>query len=57
MTLAEKLIYEFEQLSESKKIEVIDFVEFVKRKEQMELEELMDTVIDENKEALKELAK
>ena len=57
MTLAEKLLYEFEQLSDNKKIEVIDFVEFVKRKEQMELEALMDTVINDNKDALKELAK
>lgn len=57
MTLAEKLMQEFEQLTEEKKREVIDFVEFVKAKEQKELENLMDSVIDENKEALGELAK
>jgi TPP-dependent pyruvate/acetoin dehydrogenase alpha subunit len=57
MTLAEKLIKEFEQLTEEKKKEVIDFVEFVKAKEQKEIETLMDSVISENKEALKELAK
>lgn len=57
MTLAEKLIKEFEQLTEEKKKEVIDFVEFVKVKEQKEIENLMDSVIAENKEALEELAK
>lgn len=57
MTLAEKLIKEFEQLTEEKKREVIDFVEFVKTKEQRAIENLMDDVISENEEALKELAK
>lgn len=57
MTLAEKLIKEFEQLTEEKKKEVIDFVEFVKAKEQKEIENLMDSIIAENKEALEELAK
>jgi Asp-tRNA(Asn)/Glu-tRNA(Gln) amidotransferase B subunit len=57
MTLSEKLINEFVQLSDEKKKQVIDFVEFIKVKEQKEIEDLMDTVIAENSEALKELAK
>ncbi len=57
MSLAEKLIKGFEQLSEDKKKEVIDFVEFLKTKEIKEKIGLMDFVIDENEEALKELAK
>ena len=57
MTLAEKLMDEFEKLTEEKKKEVIDFVEFIKIKEKREIENLMDTVITENGEALKELAK
>jgi len=57
MTLAEKLMGEFEKLTEEKKKEVIDFVEFIKIKEKREIENLMDTVITENNEALKELAK
>lgn len=57
MTLAEKLVKEFEMLTEEKKKEVIDFVEFIKVKEQKEIQNLMDAVIKENKEALKELAK
>ena len=57
MTLAEKLLKEFEQLTEEKKKEVIDFIEFIKAKEEKEIENLMDTIIDENREALEELAK
>lgn len=57
MSLAEKLIEGFEQLSDEKKKEVIDFVEFLKIKEKKEKVELMDSLIDENQEALKELAK
>lgn len=57
MTLAEKLFMEFEELSEDKKMEVIDFVEFIKAKQQRVIEALMDTIITENKEALEELAK
>ncbi len=52
MTLAEKLMGQ-----EEKQKEVIDFVEFIKVKEQKEIENLMDVVITENNEALKELAK
>jgi hypothetical protein len=57
MGLTEKLIKEFEQLSDKRKMEVLDFVEFVKEKEKRELVNLMDAVIEENREALEELAK
>lgn len=57
MSLAEKLIKDFEELSENEKREVIDFVEFLKLKNQKRLENMMDEVIFENKEALEELAK
>lgn len=57
MGLAEKLIRDFEQLSEEKKKEVIDFVEFIKIRERKEKIEIMDSIIDENHEALKELSK
>ncbi|MGO1368735.1 MAG: DUF2281 domain-containing protein [Senegalia sp. (in: firmicutes)] len=57
MTLADKLIEEFEQLPESRKKQVLDFVEFLKVKEQEDLENLMDNIIKENKTALDELAK
>lgn len=57
MTLEDKLIKEFEQLTEERKKEVIDFVEFIKAKQQREIEQLMDSIIDDNREALEELAK
>ena len=57
MTLAEKLLKDFQNLSEEKKHQVIDFVEFLKSKQQNELATAMDDIISENKEALLELAK
>lgn len=57
MSLAEKLIRDFEELPEIQKREVIDFVEFLKIKNQKSLEKMMDEVIVENKEALDELAR
>lgn len=57
MTLAEKLVKDFESLPELQKREVIDFVEFLKQKQQKEIENLMNSIIFENEEALKELSK
>ena len=57
MTLAEKLLQEFQELPEDKQLQTIDFVEFLRAKEQKELENMMDDVITENKEAFLELAK
>ncbi|EYE87167.1 hypothetical protein Q428_14855 [Fervidicella metallireducens AeB] len=57
MTLAEKLVKDFESLPELQKREVIDFVEFLKQKQQKEMENLMDSIIFQNEEALKELSK
>jgi uncharacterized protein YfbU (UPF0304 family) len=57
MSLAEKLIKDFEELPETQKREVIDFVEFLKIKNQKKLENMMDEVILKKQEALEELAK
>ncbi len=57
MTLVEKFVKEFEELSTDRQAEVIDFIEFLKEKENKRIEGLMDLIIDENKEALLELAK
>lgn len=57
MTLAEKLLQEFQKLPEDKQRQTIDFVEFLRNKEQKELEDMMDAVIDDNREAFRELAK
>lgn len=56
ISLAERLLAEFDKLSEDKKMEVIDFIEFLKMKEKKELGKLMDSIIDENREALEELS-
>ena len=57
MSLAEKLLKEFDKLSEDKKLEVIDFIEFLKLKDKKELGKLMDSIIEENREALEELSR
>ena len=57
MRLAEILVQEFEKLSDEKKKEVIDFVEFLKQKDRKDKQALMDSIIDENLQSLKELAK
>jgi hypothetical protein len=56
MSIEEKLIQDFMRLPDDKKIEVIDFVEFLKSRTNNDLESLMDEIIIENHEALKELA-
>ncbi len=53
MTLAQKLVNEFESLTDNQKKEVIDFVEFLKQKNDKRIEAFMDEVIFENEEVLK----
>lgn len=57
MTIVERFIKEFEELPEEKQAEVIDFIEFLRVKENNKITQMMDTIIDENMEALLELAK
>ncbi|MGE5330059.1 MAG: hypothetical protein ACM3KR_11220 [Deltaproteobacteria bacterium] len=57
MSLAEKLLKEFQELPDEKKMEVIDFVQFLKMKEKSDLYKVMDDIINENVESLRELAK
>ncbi|PKM95286.1 MAG: hypothetical protein CVU84_06300 [Firmicutes bacterium HGW-Firmicutes-1] len=57
MSLAQDLIRNFNELSEDKKKEVIDFVEFLKVRSQKNLEQAMDEIIEDNKIALEELSK
>lgn len=56
MSLAERFLREFEELPEDKKKEVIDFIEFLKMRDNNELGKLMDSIIDENREAFEELS-
>ncbi|MBZ4654742.1 MAG: hypothetical protein JG781_2099 [Peptococcaceae bacterium] len=55
--MAEELLKSFEELPEDKKRQVIDFVEFLKTKDQKEIVKMMDSIIQENMEALRELSK
>ncbi|GGO00934.1 DUF2281 domain-containing protein [Saccharibacillus kuerlensis] len=57
MSLEQKLINDFLSLPQEKQMEVIDFVEFLKTKNVSQTESMMDDIINENLEALKELAK
>ena len=57
MSLAEKFIRKFEELPDDKKKEVIDFIEFLKVKEEKLMEDKMDKIISDNLEAFEELAK
>ncbi len=57
MTLAEKLLQEFQALPEDKQKQVVDFVELMRNKHQKEIEAMMDDIITQNREAFLELAK
>lgn len=57
MSLAEKIFEDVKNLPENKQVEVMEYIEFVKYREKKEKEKLMDSFIDDNLEALKELAK
>lgn len=57
MTLAEKLLEIIEDISDEKICEIIDFAEYLKAKELKENRSLIDSLVDEYDEALKELAK
>lgn len=57
MTLAEKVLQDFEELPEDSQTEVADFVEFLKQKVKKNRENLMDQIIADNLDVLKELAK
>lgn len=57
MSLAERIFEDIKSLPEDKQVEVMEYIEFVKYREKREKEKLMDSFIDDNLEALKELAK
>lgn len=57
MSLPEAIMLELESISDHQKQEVLDFVRFLRMKEEKELDALMDSIIDNNIEAFRELAK
>ncbi len=57
MTLAERIAEEARTMSVQTQQQVLDFVQFLKQREQRMLEDDMDAIIEENLPAWKELAK
>ena len=57
MTLAQKLLNIIEDISDEKLCEIIDFAEYLKAKELKENRSLINSLVEEYDEALKELAK
>ena len=57
MSLPEEIMNELEGLNDLQKKEVLDFVRFLRMKEERELDALMDSIIEDNIEAFRELAK
>lgn len=57
MTLVEKLMELANNLSDEKLTELIDFAEQLKSKEEAETRNLIDNLMEDYDEALKELAK
>ena len=57
MGLPEEIMREVESMNDTQKREVLDFACYLRMKEERELDSLMDEIIDENIEALMELAK
>lgn len=57
MSLPEAIMHELKSMNDHQKQEVLDFVRFLRMKEERELDALMDSIIEDNLEAFKELAK
>ena len=57
MGLPEAIMEEVKKMNDFQKREVLDFVRFLRMKEDRELDALMDGIIEDNLEAFKELAK
>ena len=57
MSLPEEIMREVESMNDMQKREVLDFARYLRMKEERELDSLMDEIIEENIEALMELAK
>lgn len=57
MGVPEQILIELEGMDETQRAQVLDFARFLRRKEECEVDRLADEIIEENAEALKELAK
>lgn len=57
MSISEEILIELKTMDDTQRAQVLDFARFLKQKEAREIEALTDKIIEENMEALKELAK
>lgn len=57
MSIEEKLIHDFLALPDDKRREVLEYVELLKHRNNKQVEDVMDEIINENHEALEELSK
>ena len=57
MSLPEEIMVEVMQMTDAQKAEVLDFVRALRRKEDIDITALMESIVTENEEAFKELAK
>lgn len=57
MNLFEAIMHELKFMHDDQKREVLDYARSLRMKEEQELDALMDSIIDENFEAFRELAK
>ncbi|MBR1821635.1 MAG: hypothetical protein IJ769_08440 [Clostridia bacterium] len=57
MSVPEQIMLELEALDDAQRAQVLDFARFLRQKQERDLYRLADEIIDENMEALRELAK
>ena len=57
MSLPEEIMAEVMQMTDAQKAEVLDFARALRRKEDSAMTALMESIVTENEEAFKELAK
>ena len=56
MSVPEEILMELKEMNDEQRIQVLDFARFLRQKEEREFDRLVDQVIDDNMEALRELA-
>ena len=56
MSLPEEIMVEVMQMTDTQKAEVLDFAKALRRREDSDITVLMDSIVTENEEALRELA-
>ena len=57
MSLPEEIMIEVMKMTDAQKSGVLDFAKALRRKEQRETTEMMETIVTENEGAFRELAK